>query len=74
MPVTQVAHLKKLLADVPDNAWLVVPASDHTYQRAEVEIGTALYDLNTQILSEDYGEETTPEAEYGKRIPVVLFR
>jgi len=68
-------HLTKLqfLAEVskmPDNALIVVPSSDHSYREAHIEESTALFD--GKGFTEDYGEDVTPEAEYGKRIPVIV--
>ena len=67
-----VGDLKKLLADVPDGAALLCPASDHEYQTASVDVTTALHDAEHCCWSEDHGEDVTPEADYGKRLPVVV--
>jgi hypothetical protein len=54
----------------PDTV-LVIPASDHSYEAACVCPNTALYDVGTW--TEDYGEASTPEAEYGKRRKVLVI-
>lgn len=50
---------------------LVIPASDHSYEEACVSPNTALYDHGAW--TEDYGEESTPEAEYGRRRKVLVI-
>lgn len=66
-----VGQLKKLLAELPDNTPVLVPAPDHSY-RDRVSAGaiTALYAV--EGWSEDHGEDVTPEAEYGKRYTVFV--
>lgn len=66
-----VAQLRELLKELPDNARVVTGAPDHSYREARCEAGTALYDRRSGW-SEDYGEEQTPEAEFGKRLPVLI--
>jgi hypothetical protein len=71
-----VAQLKKLLAEAPDNALIVIPGSDHSYRLATPEVTTALHDGETgqhMTMTEDFGEEITPESQCGHRINVVLF-
>lgn len=70
--VTRVRDLRKAIEGLPDDAIVVTPAFDHSYSEASVSAGTALYDKKTCVFSEDHGEEMTPEAEYGKRIPVLI--
>ena len=72
-PMITVGDLKKLLADVPDGAVLLCPASDHEYQPASVDVTTALHDAEHHCWTEDHGEDVTSEAEYGKRKPAVVF-
>ena len=67
----KVRDLKKLLEAAPDDATVVVPADDHSYREARCELGTGLLEGRNQW-SEDYGEDCTPEAEYGKRLPILL--
>jgi hypothetical protein len=64
-------ELLRLLQDAPPGALVVVHGCDHNYLPAGAEITTAL--RGKWGISEDYGEDDTPEAEYGKRIPVVLI-
>jgi hypothetical protein len=69
--------LKKLLSEVPDDALVAVPAPDHEYRAAHAEHTTALkqaFPSNRGYwLTEDHGEELTPEKSFGKRIPVLVF-
>lgn len=70
-----VRDLKNFLAgpDISDDAILVVSADDHSYRRVKPEVATALDEGDGGELTEDFGEETTPEKEYGKRINIILF-
>ncbi len=75
--MTTVAELKKFLEEsqIPDDAIIVLHGSDHSYDKADVYKETALvekYRGHTHY-SEDFGEEITPEAECGKRIPILLI-
>ena len=67
----KVRDLKKLLENAPDDAPVMVPAYDHSYREAHCQMTTGLMEGCNQW-TEDYGEETTPEAEYGKRLPILL--
>jgi len=71
MRTLTVKALRALLADAPDDAIVMVPAHDHAYRLADAEVTTALQE-NRYSWTEDHGEEMTPEAEYGRRIPIVL--
>ena len=71
MKALKVKALRALLADAPDDAVVMVPAHDHAYRLADVEVTTALQE-NRYSWTEDHGEEMTPEAEYGRRIPIIL--
>ena len=66
------SRLLDILRDAPDGAVLVVPGHDHSYQEAGVEVTTGL--RGRHGWSEGHGEDLTPEAEYGKRLPVILVR
>lgn len=66
-----IKELKEQLAGIPDEAKIVVPGNDHTYRLAVVDLTTALFD--GRWWNEDFGEDTTPESEYGKRLPVLLI-
>lgn len=68
----KVKDLKALLEKAPDDAEILVPARDHSYRHATVELTTALFDRLGYVIAEDYGEESTPEKEYGKRRPVIV--
>lgn len=65
-------ELLKILSKVPDDAVVVVPSEDHSYRLAEVSRDTALYDRKSRTFSEDFGEDVTPEADYGTRVPVLV--
>lgn len=65
-------ELKKLLESVPDDTLIVSPGHDHNYREVRAWLDTALYDEDCDILSEDHGEEITPEAECGTRINVLV--
>lgn len=72
MKAITIAKLREIIADAPETAFLVVPSHDHSYRPASVEVGTALF--HPQCISEDFGEDQTPEEEYGKRLPVLIVR
>lgn len=68
-----VGELKELLADQPDELPILIPGSDHSYYEATARVGTALLeDASRGQWTEDYGEETTPEATYGTRLAVLI--
>ena len=65
-----IKRLKQLIANAPDDALVLVPTCDHSYRVADIVLGTALRDKHEW--TEDFGEESTPEAEYGKRHPALI--
>ena len=67
-----IKQLKALIANLPDETLVLQPASDHSYRMAGAEITTALQE-GRNTWSEDYGEDATPENEYGKRINVLVI-
>lgn len=67
-----VGQLKERLKDIPDHAHIVVPRPDHSYDFAAVRFETGLFDKDSQTWSEDYGEAQTPEADYGRRLPIIV--
>lgn len=67
----KVKDLKTLLENAPDDATVVVSGHDHGYRECSCTMTTALKE-NWYSWTEDFGEEKTPEAEYGKRLPVLL--
>lgn len=69
-PLT-VGELKSTLSDLPDDMRVVLEAPDHEYADCRAIRVTAL--LKGRVLNMDYGEELTPEAEYGKRINVLVM-
>ena len=72
MRLMKVSDLKKLIATAPEDAVLVVPAPDHSMRPAMAGIGTVLFDRKSYLWTQDYGEDSTPEADYGKRIPALI--
>lgn len=67
-----VKELKELLAPIPDDAIVVTHGSEHYSREVSMGMNTALHDVELDILSEDLGEELTPEAECGRRINVFV--
>lgn len=67
-----VKELSEIIANMPGDAKVLVPSSDHSYRDADGMVTTALY-LRRRGWTEDYGEEHTPEAEYGKRMTVLVI-
>lgn len=67
--------LRKLLADpsIPDDAELLEDGSDHSHRETEIQKGTALYDAKSRSWTEDFGEKSTPEKVYGKRLVALLI-
>lgn len=68
----KVGDLRKLIEGVPDDACVVVPAPDHSYREAHCQLTTGLRAGRSEW-TEDHGELVTPEAEYGKRLPILLI-
>lgn len=66
-------ELMELLKDCNPKMPVLVPMGDHQYRRVNGLIGTALHDRESGDWTEDHGEQVTPEADYGKRVPVVLI-
>lgn len=71
MKVLKVADLLAVLLTAPKDALIVIPGGEHDYKTATAEVTTALHDGSD--MSEDFGEDLTPESEHGKRINVVLI-
>lgn len=70
-----VGQLRKLLAesDLPDNVPVLVTSADHSYRQVICEFGTVMYHRLSCIISQDFGEDLTPEGEeYGRRILALL--
>lgn len=71
-----VGKLKKLISELEDSTPIIYPGTDHNYYPAKAFVTTALFNgfLNGRhLINEDYGEDVTPEKEYGKRkIALVL--
>lgn len=69
--VLTVKKLREILSEMEDNAVVLIPSDDHGYRDAYAIAGSAL--KNQYGYDEDHGEQFTPEAEYGKRIPAVII-
>lgn len=65
------ADFKKMIKDLPDDTILVCPGMDHSFTVPEVKKSTALF--TSKEITEDYGEELTPESVYGKRKQVLII-
>jgi hypothetical protein len=73
-----VGELKKVLGGVADDVSVVMDSDDHSYRETSALVSTALLQKRTkldrwEIWTEDYGENETPEATFGKRVPVVVI-
>jgi hypothetical protein len=68
-----VGKLKKLIEGLADDVLVVGPAPDHEYRQVDGEATTALIDEESRCMTEDHGEDVTPEADYGKRITVLVI-
>jgi hypothetical protein len=67
-------QFRLLTRGLPDDTPVLVPASDHSYRSPDAEVGTALHDQKSRTWTEDYGEETTPAAQFGARTKAVIIR
>ncbi len=67
-----IKKLKEIIKDMPDDAPVLRESSDHAFVECSIENGTALEEDECQW-TQDFGEETTPEADYGKRIKALLI-
>jgi hypothetical protein len=65
--------LRKLLNNVPDETPIVVPSADHGYLPSTCIVTTALHEERNKW-TEDHGEQVTPEAQYGKRVKVIVIQ
>lgn len=67
----KVRDLLKVLYGADLDAVVLTPTHDHGYCEAAVSIGSALEEARG-VWTEDHGEEVTPEAQYGRRVPAVI--
>ena len=67
-----VGKLKQLIENVPDNVSVLIPGNNHDYYSAYGELTTAL--KSDREWTEDYGEEKTPESEWGTCTLVLVIR
>lgn len=64
--------LLELIRDLPDNTPIVTPSFDHCYDVIfGAGLNTALFNING--ITEDYGEELTPQDKYGIRKQVIII-
>lgn len=69
-----VKKLRSILSEAQEDAVVLISNNDHGYRYVYAEIGTALAEnLNYGEFTEDHGEQYTPEAEFGKRVPAVII-
>ncbi len=66
-----VGELKKLISEVPDEVKILNPSTDHSLVEVDLVLSTALKSDEWNY-TEDYGEEMTPEKDYGKRVQALV--
>jgi hypothetical protein len=69
--VMNLGDFRKQTANLPDDTPLLVSGPDHSYEDVKATSTTAL--LHKKDWSEDYGEDMSPEKEFGKRKPVIII-
>lgn len=69
-----VKELKDLLDKIenPERVLILCPGHDHTLYPVSPDIRSVLKE-STHSYTIDYGEEITPEKEYGKRMSALVF-
>jgi hypothetical protein len=71
-----VKELKALIADLPDDTPVLVATRDHEYCSDTIQVGTVLNGTDrykSAFWVEDFGEDQTPEAQWGKRYQALLI-
>lgn len=71
----KVKDVIKELSQADPEAYVVIHAPDHSYASVNFNGSrkeTGLFSRSTGW-TEDYGEDITPEADYGKRLPIVVI-
>lgn len=68
-----VGQLRKIIEKLPDDTRVLAPSADHSFHDVDASASTALYDRRSGW-TEDYGEDQTPEAEFGERRSVLVIR
>lgn len=66
-----VKDLRDLIQYAPDAAVVVVRGADHSLREVNCSLTTGLH-KGRREWAEDFGEEATPESEYGRRLPILL--
>lgn len=69
----KVHELRKLLESAPDEAEVVIPGGDHSYRAVYSAVPTTGLRAGRCNWTEDHGEALTPEANWGKRLPIFLL-
>lgn len=66
-------QFRQLTANLPDTTFVFVSAGDHDLRVGTAEVGTALANFKEHAYTQDFGEDKTPEADFGKRIQAVII-
>lgn len=67
-----VGQLRKVIADLSDDTIILRSGQDHSQFTPRISAGTTLFDSESRTYTEDFGEQYSPEAEYGKRITALI--
>jgi len=65
------AKLLRLLEAVPDDAVILRPGDDHSYNTASVSVTTALYNPDGRVFSEDHGDDHMEDGD--QRVQAVVI-
>jgi hypothetical protein len=65
-------ELKKILINVSDDVIILMEASDHSFVKADINVGTALFSPRNNMYTEDWGDEHNLP-EHGHRIPAIII-
>jgi hypothetical protein len=69
-----VKDLRNIIAGLDDETIVLTSAGDHSYLFAYAEVSTVLTENYAYgQYTEDHGEQYTPEAEYGERVPALIL-
>lgn len=66
-------QFRELTKNLPDNTFVFLEGTDHDYRVAHASIGSVLANFKEHVYTEDFGEDKTPEAEFGKRIEALIL-
>lgn len=59
------------IAEAPDDAYVLVPSSDHSYRPAEARVESALFSRRSHEFSEDFGDKHKDKLEI--RITAIII-